>query len=262
YFPFLLLGDIEKYGPRGTNEYGFQAEQIALERFLGGSVAESWEWAGPLTLVFHIRQGVMWTGNAHIGMEPRELTAHDVEFSINRILGNFDEYGLTGFDYIDSVTATDRYTVVVELNKYSADWSFHFGYGWLMPIYSEETVEAGATDWQNQVGTGPFILMEFVEGSHAIYERNPNYWDTTIIDGVEYDLPFIDKLVFPVIVDDTTRIAALRAGDVDWHSNVPIMYSDTLTATSPELIQERYLESYTMMMSLMVNQKPFTDRNV
>ena len=262
YFPFLLLGDLEKYGPRGTNDYSFKAWEFAPEQFLGGSVAESWEWTGPLTLVFDIRQGVMWTGNAHIGMEPRELTAYDAEFSINRVLGAFEEHGLTGFEYIDSVTATDRYTVVVEFNKFSADWSFHFGYGWLMPIYSEETVEAGAYDWQNQVGTGPFILTDFVEGSEAVYERNPNYWGTTTINGKEYPLPFIDKLVYPVIADESTVISALRTGVIDWHSDIAVLYSDSLAATSPELTQERYLPGQGHMMSLLVDQEPWTNRDV
>ncbi len=43
YLSFLVLGDVEKYGPRGTNEYAFQLHQEIPDQSLGGDLAESWE---------------------------------------------------------------------------------------------------------------------------------------------------------------------------------------------------------------------------
>ena len=54
----------------------------------------------------------------------------------------------------------------------------------------------GAANWQNAVGTGPFILSDFVDGSSVTYKRNPNYWGTTTINGQSYKLPFIDSLTY------------------------------------------------------------------
>ena len=31
-------------------------------------------------------------------------------------------------------------------------------------------------DWRNVVGTGPFELADYVEGTVTAYTRNPNYW--------------------------------------------------------------------------------------
>ena len=33
-------------------------------------------------------------------------------------------------------------------------------------------------DWKNSVGTGAFMLVDYVRGSSVLYERNPNYWNT------------------------------------------------------------------------------------
>ena len=50
-----------------------------------GLLAESWENPDPLTFVFHIRQGVRWHDKAPVN--GRQLTAHDVEFNYERIVG-------------------------------------------------------------------------------------------------------------------------------------------------------------------------------
>ncbi len=102
-------------------------------------------------------------------------------------------------------------------------------------MISPEWVEAGPLDWHNLVGTGPFMLTNYVDGSYAEYERNPNYRGTTIIDGKEYQTPLIDKLVYPLMVEDSVRLAALRTGKLDIWEDVPWVYEGTLAATSPEL---------------------------
>jgi peptide/nickel transport system substrate-binding protein len=119
-----------------------------------------------------------------------------------------------------------------------------------MQIYPKEVVEAGASDWKNLVGTGPFWLSEYVRGSHATYERNPNYWGKATINGKEYQLPFIDKLVWPVIPDESTQIASLRTGKVDWDTTVSPRYADTLTQTSKGLVKFPYLNAGSLVVAL------------
>ena len=46
-------------------------------------------------------------------------------------------------------------------------------------------VDAGASDWKNVIGTGPFQLTEFVNGNSNTYTKNPVYWGTEKIDGAE-----------------------------------------------------------------------------
>jgi len=49
-----------------------------------GDVAETWELTAT-QLIYHIRHGVMWTGNQNIGMAAREFTANDAVISWNYI---------------------------------------------------------------------------------------------------------------------------------------------------------------------------------
>ena len=268
YLERLLQGDIDKHGPRGTNEFSFGTMGIVPEEYLGGLLAESWEWTTPLTLVYQIRPGVYWAGKEHV-MASRELTAYDVEFAYNYYIYDVltPEAREGYFYYLDSVTATDTYTVVIEFKTFFFNWAKILGYGsgwpYIGQIFPEEMVEAGIEDWRNQVGTGPFILTDYVYGSYATYSRNPDYWGTTTINGKEYPIPFVDELVFPIIPDESARIAALRTGKVDWMGNVAIEYMGTLTDTSPDLTLDTFLrEAMDCIVCLRTDQEPFNKKEV
>ena len=71
-------------------------------------------------------------------------------------------------------------------------------------------VDAGADNWKNVNGTGPFMLTEFVQGNSNTYTKNPIYWDKEKINGGEYKLPFVDKVVYRTIKDEATFITALQ----------------------------------------------------
>ena len=82
-----FLGDFEKYGPRGTNEYSFEALAYLPEQYVRGNLIESWEVTSE-KITWNIRKGVMFTGNKNIGMKPREYTADDCVFSLNYYLNS------------------------------------------------------------------------------------------------------------------------------------------------------------------------------
>ena len=81
---YLLCGDIDKFGPRGSNEFAFTSPLSVPEEFTKGGVIEDWE-VTPNKIIFHIRPGVMWAavGKEHV-MESREFVAEDVVFSLMR----------------------------------------------------------------------------------------------------------------------------------------------------------------------------------
>ncbi|MBA7590495.1 Heme-binding protein A [subsurface metagenome] len=106
------------------------------------------------------------------------------------------------------------------------------------------------------------MTKEFVDGSSISFDRNPHYWDTTTINGVEYEIPFADELIFPVIVDESMRIAALRTGKLDVLCQVPMKYEDTLAATSPELLKNKYARDGVSFLVLMPDREPFIKKEV
>jgi ABC-type transport system substrate-binding protein len=239
FLEWLVVGNVEQYGPRGNNAFAFQEIQVVPEQYLGGGLADSWEiTTNPLAFTFHIHKGIMWTGNTKIGMAPRELIADDVVAS--NIRANAAPMVANIFTFVKDIHATDRYTVVWDLNSFDALWSLYMS-GSSGCIMAPESIKAGAADWTNAVGTGPFIITDYTSGAECTYTRNKNYWGKTTINGKEYQLPFVNTLVFPIIPDESAEIANLRTGKIDWWPNVPTTYASSLKSSSPDLVQNNYL---------------------
>jgi peptide/nickel transport system substrate-binding protein len=263
---YLTEGDFEKYGPRGTGEHNLFVSDNHPEEFLRGALAESWEVTAD-KIVFHIRPNVYWAayGKEHV-MQPREYTAEDAAFSLNRTIdspsiGNGRHRTKNG-GFIDSITATDKYTLVVKTSRFYAgglDLISRNNYTAQVP---PEYVEAGAGDWKNLVGTGPFMFEEFVEGSFMSYIRNPKYWNKATIEGKQYEIPFIDRFVMPVIPDQSSQIAALRTGKLDRHATVEPKFAESLAKTSPELVKSEWFQPLSTMIDLNMNNKYLSNKEV
>jgi peptide/nickel transport system substrate-binding protein len=241
YMEWLLTGDVEKYGPSGTNAFAFNLYEGVPEQYFGGELASSWEiQAGPpITFIWHLRHNIMFTGNTAIGMAPRELTAKDVVFSENRAVAR---PGFAGaFAWWGTCSVVDNYTVKWVTSGYNTNWSWRMGGTALGQIWASEVVTAGPDNWRYACGTGPFILESYVQGAGATYTRNPNYWGTTTINGKSYQEPFIQKLIYPIIPDISTEIAAVRTGKLDWAPKIPITYQQNLASSNTKLIATKYL---------------------
>ena len=245
-----IIGDINKYGPAGEKKYGFTNGSFVPTTYYKGELVTSWEWKDPLTLVFHVRHGVHFSGiSANPGvMKPRELTAEDFVYQMEKMMKSPNK-GPNWTSWVASTNAPDKYTWVIHLKKYYSAWRWWVSSAF-MQIFPKEVYQAGASDWRNLVGTGPFTLSDFVRGSYAIYKKNPNYWGTITINGKTYKEPFIDKLVWPIIPDQASQIAALRTGKVDWDTNVSPRYVSTLKKTSPDLVRYPYFEPGTLELFL------------
>jgi peptide/nickel transport system substrate-binding protein len=262
---YLIRGDFEKYGPRGTNQSDFTTEQIVPEAFAVGTVITSWDVTAS-SITFHVKKGCMWTGNDHIGMAPREYTANDMAFSLNRFINSASSGNgilLTSKGgWIDSVTATDNYTCVVKTSSFNAEWIATLATTYGSGQYCPETVKAGASDWKNIVGTGPFKYQDYVVGSYISYAKNPIYYGKANIGGKQYDIPFINQLIMPIVADMNTLIASLRTGKVDCCQGISLQYEASLAQTTPQLVKHTWLHSINLVMSLNMNNQYLSNRNV
>ncbi len=254
----LLQGDLQK-GPRGTNEYKFAAKEYIDDQFLTGCLAESWELTGK-QIIFHIRKGVKWPDKSGV-MASREFTAKDAELALNRYWVS-PKSSAGRFAWANSLKATDNYTLVLDYNTFSADWTYLIGWGWACDIEPPEVVTAGPGKWQNVNGTGPFAITDLVAGASVTYTKNQNYWGSTTIGGKTYQTPFFDKINYIAIGDASTRLAALRTGKCDLNMGVGWTYVESLQKTNPNLKRYRLVNDGSLYISLRCDKAPFNDRNV
>ncbi|GAI59533.1 unnamed protein product, partial [marine sediment metagenome] len=255
-----LVGDFLERGSRGTGEFAFQMGNYVPGEFLAGQLLESWE-VSLEEMVWHVRPGVYWAADNVDWMENRELTADDVVADLleyRECPGGVGFRGWSGDIYTDG-----RYTVVIEFDTFDVGWSFYLGYEDRAIYTPPEMIAAGPDKWANQVGTGPFMVKEHVVGSHMSYERNPNWWQTTTIDGKVYDdVPFIDEMIWPIIPDVATRVAALMTGKIDFHWTMPAEQWDHLDKVAPELLSAKFPGFAGREMVFAAQNPPFDSREV
>ncbi|GAI44171.1 unnamed protein product, partial [marine sediment metagenome] len=124
-----------------------------------------------------------------------------------------------------------------------------------------EMIDNNPQLWENQVGTGPFLFDEYSVGSYMSYKRNPNWWQTTVINGKVYDdIPFIDKVVWPIIPDVATQIAALRTGKIDFYWIVPAEQWDHLDKTTPDIVSAKFPAAFGSFVQIQLEGPPFDSK--
>ncbi|MBW1709489.1 MAG: ABC transporter substrate-binding protein [Deltaproteobacteria bacterium] len=257
YLEHLLAGDLQK-GPKGTNEYAFQSSAYIPPHIVRGELVESWEvQKDPLALVFHLRKGIYWQEKPGV-MKAREFVANDVVYSMTRLAGSPKAIPLY-LEFIDRWEAKDKYTAVAYLKEWCGNWQYRFGWGYYDAIQPPEMEKAGGRDWKNACGTGPYMITDYKSGHNQTYTKNPNYWDKTVIDGKQYQLPFTDNVKYLIIKDESTRLAALRTGKADMMMYVNWKYVKMLKKTCPDLKWRRYMNPVGSCLALRMDQKPFDD---
>jgi peptide/nickel transport system substrate-binding protein len=164
------------------------------------SLAESWSASKDgLTYEFGLRKGVRF----HDGTP---VTAADVKFSFERYRGAAHK---TLKEHVAAVEAPDPARVRFRLNKPWPDFMTFYasatGAGWIVPkAYVERVGDEGFK--KAPIGAGPYRFVSFTPGVELVLEAFDQYWRKT---------PSTKRLVFKVIPDESTRLAALKRGEVD-----------------------------------------------
>ena len=255
---------------------GYQAPVYALR----GALAESWEQPDDTTYIFHIRQGVHWHDKPPVS--GRELTAMDVEHSYHRHLGLGSGFtkpsayaGLLGALPWESIEATDKWTVVMKLKEptFAALGAILDGYIAIQPpevieqSRTAEVPEGKISDWRDMVGTGPYMITDWVRRSSYTYTKNPDYWSYDE-KYPENRLPYIDEVRGLVMPEVATFLAALRSAKVDyigWHGAAQLNAVDqaeSLRRTNPELVIHTWSERSNNVAWLNVSKSPYDDIRV
>ena len=239
------------------------------------NLAESWDISPDgLTYTFNIRKGVNWHNKPP--MNGREFTAEDFVFNWHRYVGLGSGYTEPAAYYAsappvvlpyESVTATDKYTVVVKLTEPAPKALDTILDGNVFFLYPPEVIKehGDVRDWRNLVGTGPYMLTDWVEGSSITYNKNPDYWKNDE-KYPENRLPYIDELQLFFIKEEATRLAGLRAGRIDLLGFPTDITSvdevDSLRKTNPEIVLLPWWDRSETSYGIDASKPPFDDINV
>ncbi|MFV0280241.1 MAG: ABC transporter substrate-binding protein [Rhodoblastus sp.] len=256
----LFAADLSK-AKRNGGAYPFIADSWLPSDAIRGELAESWELKeNPTRAEIKLRKGVMFPEKPGV-MKSRELVADDVVNSYYR-LDKSPKKVPTFFDHIEKVEAKDSHTVVFTFKYYHAEWDYRFGWGYYSGIMPKEVVDAGAADWKNVNGSGPFKLTDYVQGNSLTFSKNDIYWDKEKIDGKEYKLPFADQIVYRTIKDEATLLTAVRTAKIDVAESLRWSAVAELKKNAPQLQWSRWLDTGGTFLSMRVDKKPFNDVRV
>ena len=164
------------------------------------SLAQSWSMSEDgLTWDFALRDGVKF----HNG-EP--VTAEDVKFSFERYRGTNQALIKKQVAAIDT---PDPRHVRFRLNEPWPDfltfYSSASGAGWVVPKkYVEKVGDDGFK--KHPIGAGPYKFVSFTPGIELVLEAFEGYWRKT---------PAVKRVVMKSIPDESTRLAALKGGEID-----------------------------------------------
>lgn len=180
-------------------------------------LAESIRQIDATTYEFKLRKGVKF----HNG-DP--MTAEDVKFSFDRLTKENAMGGQTSprkslLGPLKDTVVVDSHTVRMVL---SASWPILPAMLPFQEVVSKKFVEANGSDALATMvnGTGPFKLVEWRKGDAVIMERfNDYYGGAAAIPPV--GKACVDRVIFKVIPENASRVAALLSGDVDIVNELP-----------------------------------------
>lgn len=168
-------------------------------------LAESWTiFEEGRKVVFNLKQGVKW----HDG---RELTAHDVVFTMEKVLDpytNTYNAGLFKVDGKDIVfTSLDDYTIEASLPQSFAPFLNNLTLIPVVPKHILEKEDINTGDFsRNPVGTGPFIFKEWKTSDRVVVTANSNYFK---------GMPLLESIEFRIIPSPEGARIALLSEQID-----------------------------------------------
>jgi len=163
-------------------------------------LAESWEFVDPTTLRLELNTGITF----HDGT-PFDAAA--VKVNLDRILDTADpDITIRGdLASVASVAAVDEDTVDILLKTPNSALPLILADRAGMMV-SPDAIAAGTVS-ETPVGTGPYQFVEWRPGDRVVLERFDDYWGGT---------PKLQGIEFRIIPDDSTRLNALRSGEIDF----------------------------------------------
>jgi peptide/nickel transport system substrate-binding protein len=204
---FLLSFNANTYEPLVRRDKNLKLEP---------ALATEWSQTAPDVWRFKLRQGVKFSDGT-------PFNADDVEFSYHRVLepnSNLKSY----FSTVKELRKIDDYTVEIVTNGLDpilpeelTNWMM-MSKAWCTKNNATKPADLNKSNEENfatrnSMGTGPFIVKERVPDVRTVLVPNPNWWDKPQHN--------ITEAIFNRIQNESTRVAALLSGEIDFIYTVP-----------------------------------------
>ena len=216
-------------------------------------LAESWT-TSPDGRVYtlKLRRGVKF----HDG---GEMSSRDVKASYDKIV--FPPPGVGSirkgqYTNVEAIEAPDPLTIVFRLKWPQASFlaSLASPYNW---IYKADILEKDIRWYEkNVMGTGPFLFVEHVKGSHWVGKRNPNYWDK--------GKPYLDGYRAIFMKDSAAQVAAIRAerAHIQFRGFSPAERDSLVNALGRKITVQESAWDCAAWVAINQERKPFDDKRV
>jgi ABC-type transport system substrate-binding protein len=160
---------------------------------------------------------------------------------------------LTGSAYwaLDQWTCEYRLFTPYSGLEDSGDWMF---------IQPTESAGVDLSNFQNDIGTGPYLITDAVQSSSITWRKNPNYWmpDPNHPGNI---LPYVDTVIGLVIPDISTQVAAIRTHKLD---TLTVTWDNaaSLQKTNPDMKFAKLLPGSPNEMWMRTDLAPYSDVRV
>ncbi len=234
----------------GSYALGVNKAYSRLIRYDGGGVlqpdiAELPEVVDETTYVFKVKPNVFWHDLPPA--DGRQFTAEDAKWGLERFTRDNPEF-IHGakLEVIDNIEVVDDLTFRVTTQFPFAPILQNIADDGILMVnreMEEQVGEAGIKEYENLLGTGPFIRGELRVGSGSHMVRNPNYY--------EEGQPYLDRINFIPLADSAATEAAFRSKQIDtsgfitgWRKlaveQVQQEFGEDVIGTAPKVLNATY----------------------
>jgi peptide/nickel transport system substrate-binding protein len=209
-------------------------------------LVESWEQGSDLKQIkLNLRKGVTF----HNG---REFTSDDVAYNVQRTADptKSSPVQLVGLAKVWTVEAPDKYTAIMKTDQARIGVFDLLTQVWM----GDKQLLEGPDAKSSAIGTGPFTFVEWSQGDHVSFARNPNYWRS--------GRPYLDGYTVQFTKDPQAMVVRLEAGALDFVNYPPTSDAIRLSKDAAYQILPAYDVGLNYVIWMNVAAPPFDKTEV